>query len=87
MPIITPERAGEIRGQLTEQHGATWLHHYAEAIEVEVLKAIGHDNSVDLLVERGLALARIADLAHNASTGPAVPDTLWEIRNIAQEAL
>lgn len=37
MPIITPERAGEIRGQLTEKYGATWLHHYHEAIEAEVL--------------------------------------------------
>lgn len=41
MPIITPERAGEIRGQLTEQYGATWLHFYAEAIEAEVLANLG----------------------------------------------
>jgi hypothetical protein len=38
MPIITTERAGEIRGQLCEQYGATWLHHYHEAIEAEVAK-------------------------------------------------
>jgi hypothetical protein len=37
MPIITSERAGEIRGQLTEKYGATWMHHYHEAIEAEVL--------------------------------------------------
>lgn len=36
MPIITPERASEIRGELCEKHGATWLHHYHEAIEAEV---------------------------------------------------
>lgn len=37
MNIITPERASEIRGELTEKYGATWLHHYHEAIEAEVL--------------------------------------------------
>lgn len=40
MALITPERAGEIRGQLVEQHGGTWLHHYAAAIEAEVLQAL-----------------------------------------------
>jgi hypothetical protein len=87
MGLITPERAGEIRGQLVEQHGATWLHHYHEAIERETLEQIGF---IDLCKQRSSAiraLHRIEDLAHNASTGPAVPDTLWEIRNIAQEAL
>lgn len=75
MAIITPERAGEIRGQLTEKYGATWMHHYHEAIEAEVAE---HYTTV---------LSQIYDLAHDKSTGPAVPDTLWEIRNIAQEAL
>jgi hypothetical protein len=41
MPIITSERAGQIRGQLTEKYGATWMHHYHEAIEDAVLKGIG----------------------------------------------
>lgn len=40
MALITPERAGEIRGQLVEQHGGTWLHHYHEAIEAEVIAAL-----------------------------------------------
>ncbi|MBU3577548.1 hypothetical protein [Polynucleobacter sp. UK-Kesae-W10] len=38
MSIITTERAGEIRGELTEKYGATWMHHYHEAIEAEVLR-------------------------------------------------
>ena len=87
MSIITPERAGEIRGQLTEQYGATWLHHYHEAIEREVLEAIGWHEVVETTIDQSLALQNIADLAHKASTGPAVPDTYWEIRNAAQEAL
>lgn len=33
------------------------------------------------------ALERIAELAHDRSTGPAVPDALWEIRGMAYEAL
>lgn len=89
MSYITPERAGDIRGELVEQHGATWLHHYAAVIEAEVS---AHYESqlraaAELSYEKAEALGRIADLAHAKSTGPAVPDTLWEIRNIAQEAL
>lgn len=38
MSIITPERAAEIRKELCEKHPGTWLHHYHEAIEAEVLE-------------------------------------------------
>lgn len=41
MPIITPERAGAIRGELCAKYDATWLHHYHEAIEAEVLRVLG----------------------------------------------
>lgn len=41
MSIITPERAGEIRGELCAEYGATWLHHYHEAVEAEVLRVLG----------------------------------------------
>jgi hypothetical protein len=104
MSIITPERAGQIRGELTEKYGATWMHHYHEAIEAEILIAqaasakkgsweavLGHLGTPDEVgnewIAKTDALQSIYDLAHNKSTGPAVPDTLWEIRNIAQEAL
>lgn len=33
------------------------------------------------------ALTDIGDIAHAASTGPAVPDILWEIRRIAYDAI
>jgi hypothetical protein len=36
MPIITPERAGQIRGELTEKYGATWMHEYAGAVEAAI---------------------------------------------------
>lgn len=32
------------------------------------------------------ALAKIGDFAHDRSTGPAVPDALWEIRAMAYTA-
>lgn len=41
MSIITPERAGAIRGELCAKYDATWLHHYHEAIEAEVLRELG----------------------------------------------
>lgn len=75
MPIITTERACAIRGELCEKYGATWLHHYHEAIDREVSEYYYK------------VLTRIASIAHDASTGPAVPDAYWEISNIAQEAL
>ncbi len=40
MPIITPERAGEIRAKTCEKYGAVWLHHYHEAIEEAILQEI-----------------------------------------------
>lgn len=30
-------------------------------------------------------IAEIGDFAHDASTGPAVPDALWEIRSMAYQ--
>jgi hypothetical protein len=30
-------------------------------------------------------LRSIGDIAHDASTGPAVPDVLWEIRRMAYD--
>jgi len=33
------------------------------------------------------ALRDIAELAHDKSTGPAVPDTCWEIRRMAYDAV
>lgn len=38
MTYITDTRAGEIRGELCEKHGAQWLHHYHRAIEAEVIR-------------------------------------------------
>jgi len=39
-------------------------------------------NDADRLRE---VLRRIGDMAHDASTGPAVPDVLWEIKRIAYD--
>lgn len=39
------------------------------------------------VLELETTMAAIADYAHDHSTGPAVPDALWEIRSMAQDAL
>jgi hypothetical protein len=36
MPIITSERASQIRGELTEKYPGTWLHHLQGAMEEEI---------------------------------------------------
>jgi hypothetical protein len=38
------------------------------------------------IAELESALQRIGDLAHDKSTGPAVPDGYWEIRELAYNA-
>jgi hypothetical protein len=52
MPIITPERASQIRGELTEKYPGTWLHHYHEAIEEAVLRGLGDYKNVVALAEQ-----------------------------------
>jgi len=51
----------------------------------------GWDAEVDALRARVAELEGhlhvIEALAHDRSTGPAVPDTLWRIRELAQEVL
>lgn len=37
--------------------------------------------------EMAAALRQIHDFAHDRSTGPAVPDSLWEVRSMASTAL
>lgn len=49
-----------------------------------------HNDAIDGTAQReamGQALIRIMQLAHDGSTGPEVPDLLWEIRGIAIAAL
>ena len=45
------------------------------------------DDAADRIAELEAALRQIGDMAHDASTGPAVPDTLWDIRCEAYELL
>ena len=42
------------------------------------------DATIDRLHDR---LRQIGDRAHDASTGPAVPDVLWEIRSLAYDGI
>jgi hypothetical protein len=53
--------------------------------ETEMLQKLAKERRRVVVLEA--ALRQIQDIAHENSTGPAVPDTLWEIRNIAQGVL
>lgn len=55
-----------------------------EAPAAQVPAGSASDKRVDSLVA---ALNEIGDYAHDCSTGPAVPDALWEIRRMAYEAM
>lgn len=48
---------------------------------------IEQDRTASRVDELESCLRDIAEIAHDASTGPAIPDTLWEIRGIAYEVL
>ena len=78
-PSALPDRLGEIALRIAKDE--SYRHRAAEA-----LLAIATDLR-DRELPQDAALKAIGDLAHDKSTGPAVPDTLWEIRGIAYEAL
>lgn len=46
-------------------------------------KEIDENRMAEKITILETGLEAIIDLAHDRSTGPAVPDTLWEIRNLA----
>lgn len=49
------------------------------------LKRLNHETEQKKRLQE--ILHHIGDLAHTRSTGPAVPDTLWEIRQLAYDTL
>lgn len=58
--------------ELKEAYASLFKAHGAEQLTVDRL----HDR-----------LRQIGDRAHDASTGPAVPDVLWEIRSMAYDGI
>lgn len=52
------------------------------ALEGAMKEAVAHEERAERYAEM---LARIGDFAHDKSTGPAVPDALWEVRTMAYE--
>lgn len=56
------------------------------SIQVTELKAALYHKTIEAEALYD-ALKQIEEIAHNNSTGPTVPDVLWEIRGIAQAAL
>ena len=57
-------------------------HHNPDIATVALYVGQPPSNDADRLRE---VLHRIGDIAHDASTGPAVPDVLWEIRRMAYD--
>ena len=57
-------------------------HHNPDIATVALYVGPPPSNDADRLRD---VLHRIGDMAHDASTGPAVPDVLWEIRRMAYD--
>ncbi len=53
-------------------------------VSQEICEALNHIPDAKKMAN---ALQEIGDFAHDKSTGPAVPDALWEIRSMAYNAL
>ena len=65
-------------GEYLERHDAPSL---AAALLEQIKKYKHHAEDMEE------ALRQIGDFAHDKSTGPAVPDALWEVRSMAYDAL
>lgn len=66
-------------------------HEAADVLDVSLAVCIRQEQII-MDREREIAqlrtvLRQVGDRAHDASTGPAVPDVLWEIRGIAYDVL
>jgi hypothetical protein len=59
-------------------------HHNPDIATVALYAGPPPSDDADRLRE---VLHRIGDMAHDASTGPAVPDVLWEIRRMAYDEI
>jgi len=60
------------------------IHANIRALKAQITAADGWRKDADAAYE---TLAAIGDYAHARSTGPAVPDALWEVRRMAYEAV
>ena len=74
-----PEAASAVRKTLTD----------AETVYKRVCEGlIRHGAEMNQRAMRAeAALREIAELAHDKSTGPAVPDALWDVRRMAYDAI
>ena len=62
----------------------TWCWHRIHESDVRYVRA---DTDMQAEIDRmSDALREIGDFAHDRSTGPAVPDALWEVRSMAYSA-
>ena len=67
--------------------GVDWFREHSRAISSDRVLGEGMLSiHPDVLNSISDTLREIGDTAHDASTGPAVPDVLWEIRGKAYEA-
>jgi len=76
MTTHTPAKFDEPRLETLQRDVAELSTAYLQQIDLTVQLRRDRDQLVN-------TLRQIAELAHDKSTGPAQPDTLWEIRNLA----
>jgi hypothetical protein len=84
------ERLG---GQSWNEYNAYWLDGLNKArasittIKQALAAPVPYWDAWNLISRLNRALESIGDYAHDKSTGPAVPDALWEIRSMAYDAI
>jgi hypothetical protein len=88
------ERLG---GQSWNEYNAYWLDGLnkarasitaiKQALAAPVQEPVPDWDAWNLISRLNRALESIGDYAHDKSTGPAVPDALWEIRSMAYDAI
>lgn len=94
---LTADQASDIESECytlamrSSRRSDGWNARLAKLIEIVIPAAPASPNfelaALKARVEQlETALHKIGDLAHDHSTGPAVPDGYWEIRSLAYDA-
>ena len=82
------ERASALHGTPSLEHSAAITEFRSAANPQAILGLIARlERLQEAFDEANEMLARIGDFAHDKSAGPAVPDSLWEIRSMAYSAV
>jgi hypothetical protein len=69
------------------RYGAGGFENAKDALREAQAAPVADWDAWNLISRLNRALESIGDYAHDKSTGPAVPDALWEIRSMAYDAI